>query len=164
MALTTIVVRWSGPFSLEEICGSKEGGGLYLLAGKQKYERQVQIQYCGMTQGRFCDRINSRHHKLDRIRPDTLTMWLGTVSYPKRYQRRHLAIAEHCLVSYQATALNDVKRYYPREPVCLISQWHTRTGQPRRNRPAILRDFDDVMWWDTERWRSGRLRVWREGE
>jgi hypothetical protein len=95
-----------------------------LAGGRQKYERHDQIQYCGITERRFCDRINSRHHKLDRIRPETLTVWLGTIAYSVRFRRRHLEIAEHCLVAYQPTAPNDTKHYYTTEPVCLISQWH----------------------------------------
>jgi hypothetical protein len=152
------------PFSLDEVCESKEGLGLYLLTGKRKYERQEQIQYCGITEGLFCNRINAKHHKLDQIRSGTLAVWLGTVIYPRRFQRRHLEIGEHCIVSFWDMALNHTKKYYPPHPVCFISQWHTRTVRPRMNRPAILKDLPDVMWWDLERWRSGRLRVWRAGE
>jgi hypothetical protein len=165
MTLTTVVVRWTGPFSFDEVCASEKRNGLYLLTGKQKYERREEIQYCGITEGRFCDRINAKHHKLDQIRSDTLAVWFGTVIYPRRSQRRHLEIAEHCIVSFWDMPLNEKKKYYPRRyPVCFISQWHTRTDQPRTNRPAILKGFPDVMWWDLDRWRSGRLRVWHPGE
>jgi hypothetical protein len=164
MILTTIVVRWRGPSSFEEICESEEGGGLYLLTGKRKYERQEQIQYCGITKRLFCGRINAKHHKLGQIRSDTLAVWLGSIIYPRRVERRHLEIAEHCIISFWDTALNQTKKYYPQHPICFISQWHTSDGRPRMNRPAILKDFPDVMWWDLERWRSGKLRVWRAGE
>ena len=164
MNLTTIVLRWTGPFSLEQVWGSQEGKGLYLLTGRRKYKRREQIQYCGITERPFCDRINTKHHKLAQIRDDTLGIWLGTIIYPRRFQRRHLEIAEHCIVSFWDMALNDTKKYYPPHPVCFISQWHTPDDRPRVNRPAILKDFPDVMWWDLERWRSGKLRVWHAGE
>jgi hypothetical protein len=164
MTLTTVIVKWTGPLSYEEVCHSEDKNGLYLLVGKQKYEREDDVQYCGITEGFFCDRINSKHHKLDLIRRDTLSIWLGTVAFPRRFDRRHLEIAEHCLISFWSMAMNERKMYYPRRPVCFISQWQSPAGRVRLKRPAVLREFPDVMWWDLERWRSGTLRVWRPGE
>lgn len=78
--------------------------------------------------------------------------------------RQHLELAEHCIISYLDTVLNNKKLYYSPEPVCVISQWGTRDDRPRARRPAVLGRFPDVMWWDTSRWRSGRLRVWGEDD
>ena len=165
MTLTTVIIRWTGPMSLDDIWESEERNGLYLLAGKKKHERRDEIQYCGITEGFFCDRINSKHHKLGLIRPDTLSLWLGKVIYPRRFQRKHLEIAEHCVVSWWQPELNESKSaYYPRRPICFISQWYSREGHPRMNRPPVLQDFPDVLWWDQERWRTGRLRVWQPEE
>ena len=165
MALTTVIIRWTGPMSLDDIWESEERNGLYLLAGKKKYERREEIQYCGITEGFFCDRINSKHHKLGLIRPETLSVWLGKVIYPRRFQKKHLEIAEHCVVSWWQPELNESKTaYYPGRPICFISQWYSREGRPRMNRPPVLRGFPDVLWWDQERWRTGRLRVWQPEE
>ena len=159
MSLTTVIVRWTGPLSLDEVC-EFEGNGLYLLTGKQRYERQEQIQYCGITERRFCERINSMHPKLPLIREDSFSVWLGHIEYPRLFKRRHLEHAEHCFVSFWQPALNDKKRVWnPELPICFISQWFYRDGRPRRNRPSIIRDLPDVLWWDTDRWRTGQLRV-----
>ena len=67
-------------------------------------------------------------------------------------------------MSFWDIPLNDTKLYYPRRPVCAVFQWHFPAGTARMKRLAILKRFPDVMWWDLERWRFGRLRVWQRGE
>lgn len=166
MSLKTIIVQWTGPFTLEEVCESEGGNGIYLLTGKRKYERSEQIQYCGITEGEFCYRINkAQHHKLNEIREETLSIWLGEVVYPKKFKRSHLELAEHCFVYWWQPNLNESKTAYcPNNPVCFISQWFTKDGEARLNCPPIVKDLPDVLWWDEEQWRSGRLKVWPKGE
>ena len=161
MELTTIIVRWTGPHDLGDLAGSDACNGLYLLTGRRKYQRSDQIQYCGITEGRFCDRLTARHHTLTQIRPNTLSIWLGVPVYPSRFTRDHLEIAEHCFVYFWRPDLNDRKSvYHPKRPICFISQWYTRDGAPRFNRPPIVRSLPDVLWWDQERqWRTGKLVV-----
>jgi len=63
----TIIVNWKGPFTYDEIQENPEmGNGLYLAAGKQKYERESLIQYCGITEGSFARRFKD-HHKIPQI-------------------------------------------------------------------------------------------------
>ena len=160
MPLTTVVVHWRGPLGIADVAKSGTGNGIYLLTGKQRYQWYTQIQYCGITEGPFAQRISSKHHKLSHIRKDTIGVWLGQIDYPQAFDRSHLEIAEHCFVSFWQPDLNVSKSvYYPRNPICLISQWFTPDGEPRRRRPSIIRNLPDVMWWDKERWRTGRLRV-----
>ena len=85
MNLTTVVVRWTGPVLQSDVWESEEGNGLYLLVGNRKFQRSERVQYCGITAGFFCDRINAKHHKLKLIRSDTLSIWLGRVVYPRRF-------------------------------------------------------------------------------
>lgn len=160
MTLTTVVIHWTGPHSFWQVSQSENGDGIYLLVGKQKYERQEQIQYCGITQRQFRDRINGKHPALTKIKRDTLSIWLGEVVYPTQFDRSHLEIAESCLVSFWQPSLNELKRAYcPVRPICLVSQWFNRDGRPRLSRPPILRDLPDILWWDQERWRTGKLKV-----
>lgn len=160
MDLVTVIIRWEGPFSFDDVCRSEARCGIYLLTGKRKYERHEQIQYCGITEGLFCNRINSRHTKLSLIREETLGIWLGQITYPLTHERNHLERAESCFVSFWQPELNEKKRaYYPALSICFISHWFTRAGKPRKNRPAIIRDLPDVLWWDQENWRIGNLRV-----
>jgi len=160
MDLTTVIVHWSGPHSLSQVCHSENANGIYLLVGKRKYERREQIQYCGITEGKFCHHINKKHHKLDSIRSDTLSIWLGQIIYPAEFDRSYLELAESCFDSFWQPNLNVSKmRYYPSRSVCFISQWFTREGQPRLIRPPLMHDLPDVLWWDRERWRTGVLKV-----
>lgn len=160
MSLTTVIVSWSGPYLLDEVKKSDRGDGLYLLVGRRQRERTSQILYCGITQKKFHERVNEHHHKISEIRPESLRIWLGEIAYPATYERALLEKAESCFVSFWQTPLNTRKRvYYPSSAVCFISQWRTRVGRARRNRPTLLGDLPDVLWWDQERCRIGRLRV-----
>jgi hypothetical protein len=160
MSLKTVVVQWTGNYSYEQVCDSDKSDGVYLLVGKRKYERDNQIQYCGITEDYFRNRINDKHHKLSQIKPDTLSIWLGEILYPDIFDRKLLELAEHCFVSFWLPPLNDRKTiYYPSDSICFISQWTNREGQPYLRRPSIVRDLPDVLWWDEERWRTGTLKV-----
>lgn len=163
MPLTTAIVRWTGGFSHEQICNSDKRNGIYLLTGKTRYEREKQIQYCGITEDYFCNRINDKHHKLEQIRQDTLSIWLGEIIYPQNFERNLLELAEHCFVSFWQPPLNERKTiYYPRDSICFISQWFNRKNQAFMRRPGILKSLPDVLWWDEKRWRTGKLSVWYE--
>jgi serine kinase of HPr protein (carbohydrate metabolism regulator) len=63
MSLTTAIIKWTGAFSYDEVCNSERRKGIYLLTGKLKFERRNQIQYCGITEDYFCNRINDKHHR-----------------------------------------------------------------------------------------------------
>jgi hypothetical protein len=122
MELTTIIVRWTGPHAFGQLVDADACNGLYLLAGRRKYQRTTQIQYCGITERRFCERLTSRHHRLSEIRRDTLAIWIGTPVYPAQFTRDHLEIAEHCFVYFWQPDLNERKSaYHPKRPICFIS-------------------------------------------
>ncbi|HEX9928078.1 MAG TPA: hypothetical protein VGB02_06055 [Pyrinomonadaceae bacterium] len=169
MSLTTVIIRWEGGFSREQICELDRKNGIYLLTGKARYERQNQIQYCGITEDYFYKRINDKHHKLSQIRDDTLSIWLGEIIYPKVFDRDLLELAEHCFVSFcwsiWQVSLNERKTTRPpRHSICFISQWFNRKAKPLMRRPTVMKILPDVLWWDEKRWRSGKLKVWNEGE
>lgn len=163
MSLTAAIVRWTGGFSYEQVCNSEKGNGIYLLTGKRKYERQNHIQYCGITEGDFCNRINKQHHKLSEIKDETLSIWLGEIIYPQKFDRNLLELAEHCFIYFWQPTLNDRKTIRrPHNPICFISQWFNQNNEPRLNRPPIMKTLPDVLWWDENRWRTGKLSVWNE--
>ncbi|GAB2732073.1 hypothetical protein GCM10027019_09290 [Melaminivora jejuensis] len=154
----TIRVNWRGPFSLEEVCETDLGGGLYLLTGKRPYERNEQIQYCGITEGFFRSRLK-QHHKLPQIKKD-LRIWLGQVVYPEQVTRTHLELAEAIIVYFWQPNLNERKRIQPPRPTVIISQWLRRDGSPRFNQLSIYSDLHDVICWDGVLWRTGNLKVY----
>jgi len=160
MSLTTAIVKWTGAFSNNQVCNSTKSNGIYLLTGKLKYERYNQIQYCGITEDYFCNRINEKHHKLSQIKSDTLLIWLGEIVYPAKFERSLLELAEHCFVSFWQPPLNDRKTIYnPRSSICFISEWYKSEEQLYFRRPSILKDLPDVLWWNEEHWRTGKLMV-----
>ncbi|MBV9469844.1 MAG: hypothetical protein JO316_20295 [Abitibacteriaceae bacterium] len=161
MSLKTIIIRWHGPHSLEQIKTSDRWNGLYMLAGRRKYQREEQMQYCGITEGYFCDRLNSRHHKMKQIKHE-LSIWLGEVAYPTKFNRSHLELAEQCIIYFWQLKLNERKIIKPPQSVCVVSHWFTRSGNTRLNRLAIYKDLPDVLSWDEKRWRTGNLYVWGE--
>jgi hypothetical protein len=86
------------------------------------------------------------------------TVWLGQIEYPRRFNRKHLELAEGCLIYFWGPNLNRSKLVTPPELVCLISRWLKPDGEARKNRLAIYRELPDVIWWDDEYWRTGNLR------
>jgi hypothetical protein len=157
VALRTIVIGWRGPFTSEEVRSSDLGNGLYLLDGRRRYERRDYIQYFGITEGSYHERLNRRHHKMGQITRNR-TVWLGQIEYPGRFTRKHLELAEGCLIYFWGLGLNEKKLVTPSDPVCLISRWLKPDGGARKNRLAIYRELPDVIWWDGEYWRTGNLR------
>lgn len=157
MSQTTIVIHWRGPYrTLAELDG---GNGLYLLTGRCKGDHQEWIQYCGITEGLYYNRLY-RHHKIEYINDGDLGIWLGQVIYPQDPSRYYLAMAEKILVYFWQPQLNERLRYYPPEPTNLISQWFHRDGRPRFRQLEIYRDLSDVICWDGEYWRTGNLKVY----
>ncbi len=159
--MRTVIVRWTGAYSYEQVINSNKSKGFYLLIGKRKYEREEGILYCGITEGKFCNRISHRHHKLSYIRRNTLSIWIGEVFYPTTFDRYLLELGEHCFVSFWQPPLNDRKTiYYPQDSICFISHWYRKNGQPFLRRPSIVKNLPDTLWWDKRLWRTGKLKIW----
>ena len=157
----TIIINWKGPFTYDEIQENPEmGNGLYLAAGKQKYERENSIQYCGITEGSFARRFKD-HHKIPQITREQ-EFWLGEVSVPEKATRHYLEIAETLIIYFWQPALNERKKYTPPKPTTVISYWLKKDGTPRRKQMSIYKDLDDVLSWDGEYWRTGNLSVYED--
>jgi len=158
--MITVVVKWKGPYEWEDVCKSESRNGIYLITGKQPRQRKERIQYCGITENKFSARLRQKGHAREAIRSATLEIWLGEIVYPDEFDKSHLGIAEHCFVSFWQPPLNrNLIRYVPSQAVCLISEWFFPDDSARRERPDIIADLPDVLWWDEERWRTGQLDV-----
>lgn len=66
---------------------------------------------------------------------------MGQIEYPRRFDRRHLELAEGCLIYFWGPNLNREKLVTPPEPVCLISRWLRPDGEARKNRLAIYKEL-----------------------
>lgn len=158
---TTVIVDWRGPYSYSEIEENSEwGNGLYLATGKLKYGREAEIQYCGITEGRFIRRFKY-HHKVKEINREQC-FWLGEIVYPTEASRHFLEIAESIIIYFWQPALNERKKLYVPKPITLVSKWFKKDGSPRRRQHTMCKYLDDVISWDGGLWRSGNLQVWEE--
>jgi hypothetical protein len=163
MSLKTIIVRWEGPHTFESIESSDLGNGLYFLSGRRRYERSDQIQYFGITtRDKYRDSIKYDHQALGHIREDTLRIWLGQIEYPRRFNVDHLKLAEACLIYFWQPNLNRIGKLWPSKPVCLVSRWTKLDGSVRKKRESVYKELRDVLWWDSEYWRTGNLTLWQD--
>ena len=68
--MKTIILKWYGPYNRDEVYQlGNFGNGVYLFTGKKSYQRASEIQYCGITEDSYHNRLK-QHHKLDRIKKD----------------------------------------------------------------------------------------------
>jgi hypothetical protein len=161
MKIETIVIKWHGPYTMQEVKDSGSGNGLYLLTGRLKYQRDDQIQYCGITEGLFCKRLSPRHPVLADITKN-LSVWFGEIAYPCKFSRRHLELAEHCIIHFLWPPCNKSKLHKSPLPAWIISEWFNPKGEARVNRLATYRDLPEVLWWNDECWKTANLKVaWR---
>jgi len=157
----TVIVDWKGPYSVEQVSKNAQwGNGLYMFAGKRKYKKTNEIQYCGITEGSFTGRF-AQHHKLHEINRD-LQIWLGSASYPQNASRHYLEMAEAIIVYFWQPALNEKKTVHAPKPVSVISRWFKQDGLPRMRQHPICKSIDDVLSWDGRLWRTGNLSVWED--
>ncbi|WP_029147844.1 hypothetical protein [Methylophilus sp. 5] len=158
----TIIIRWKDPFTHKEVLKSEDGNGLYLLAGIQKHKQLNEIQYCGITEGKFRTRLNENtHHKLPKIWRE-LNIWLGEIQYPLEHTRTHLEVAETVIVYFWQPDLNNRKKFRLPRPTTLISQWYKKDGSPRVRQHSLSKDLPDVLSWDGHHWRTGNLSVYED--
>lgn len=118
---TTLIINWKGPYSYDDITNNPElRNGLYLAAGKQKYERgDNSIQYCGITEGNFSLRFRN-HHKLPLITREQ-EFWLGTVAVPANASRYYLEMAEALIIYFWQPSLNEKKKISPPKSTTVIN-------------------------------------------
>jgi hypothetical protein len=156
--MKTIILRWYGAYEYDEIWKVGDwGNGIYLITGKKVYERASKIQYCGITERSFKDRLRS-HHKTSQVTRD-LKFWLSEVEYPKRFNRGMLEMAEKIIIYAWQYQLNERKKVMPPQPTTIINYWFKKDDLPRFNQLEIYRHFSDVLSWDGAHWRTGNLKV-----
>jgi len=158
--MKNIVLNWYGPYTDETIESEKEfGNGLYLITGKQPYEREDSIQYCGITENSFYTRFSNHHKKGKVVR--NREYWLSEVEYPKA-NKNTLETAEKIIIYFWQPSLNERKKISIPEPTSVMNKWFTVDGKPRINQKRIYKDLSDVISWDGEYWRTGNLNVYSE--
>lgn len=156
-----IKIHWHGPYTIDNVKDSKPYSGIYLFAGKRKYQREAEIQYCGITENAFYRRF-ADHHKINLVTREC-EIWLGEAVYPEQLSREHLEAAEALIIYFWQPELNDKKRANPpTNAITVISHWLKRDGKPRMKQKAIYKNLDDVLCWDGKYWRTGNLDIYTD--
>ena len=157
-----IIVHWTGPFSFDELDSRGEAKVLYLATGRTPFQRNDQIQYCGITERTIAIRMR-RHPKLALITKNP-RIWVGRLAHPHRSSRADLEATESMVVYLWGPPLNERKKMHPPRRCIVVSHWFYPDGRPRQRKRKILRDLYDVMCWDGEFWRTSNLRRWADSE
>jgi len=157
----TIILHWKGPFSCEELEKKSDlRRGVYLATGKLRNKQTKNIQYCGITEGSFWTRIKN-HHKVHQINRNQ-EFWLAEVTYPRRFSRSLLELAESIIIYFWQPELNERKKVYQPLPLTLVNHWFKKDGKPRLIQHTMCKELEDVLCWDGELWRTGNLGVWED--
>ena len=169
--MKTYYVNWHGPYTYKSICDDAHclaekpedlsENGLYVFLGKKKYAHTKYLQYIGITEGSFKLRL-LQHHKVDLINRE-LSIWLGKIVVPKRYNRDALEAVEHMIAYFAQPQMNEKKTCTPPKIDCtVISRFYFATSDTLRKKiPMLLQNIRDVIIWDQKNWRlhySDRLR------
>jgi hypothetical protein len=157
--MKSFVVHWCGPYHIPNIDYSFGKKGIYLYCGKAKYQRELNIVYCGITEQHFRDRFR-QHPQIPNIKD--LKVWIGQIDYPERSNRSHLELIEAAIIYYYHPKLNIQKKVSYPEPITLVSHWFKADETPRLIQPTITSALPDVICWDGEYWRTANLKVEKE--
>ncbi|WP_373777126.1 hypothetical protein [Glaesserella sp.] len=165
MQHTFTLIHWFGPFTLDEVINSDWGRekGLYIATGKTKGSRSdSSIQYCGITDRPYSNRFKN-HDTLPNITRE-LQIWLGDVvvsPYPSRNSTK-LKEPERLLTYYldfELNLLNKKNLNSKPEIGTLVNYWFKKDRTLRARKPIEMNDLPDVISWDGEVFRSGKLSI-----
>ena len=164
------LIHWFGPFELSEVVESDWGKkkGLYLFTGKQKDDRESQIQYCGFAAQSYRSRLSS-HHKYWKIESER-EVWLGLIEstpYPHMSGAylAYLKEPERLLTYYLQAPLNEKNRVLQPRPMTVINYWFTKNKEPRINQVHVAQQgMHGVVSWDGKQWHLGDLKIVLDGE
>ncbi|WP_075882049.1 hypothetical protein [Vreelandella massiliensis] len=131
MKALTAIIDWFGPYTLEqvrEVTKFDFDDGLYVLIGKQPFQRKSWIQYIGIAKS-LKTRLTSQHPAVGHI-PRDLEIWLGEVASPRTPGRKMkvtdnmLDLAEWSHAYYLQLPLNKNKRKTPPfRPITTYNRW-----------------------------------------
>lgn len=164
------VLEWYGPYdSIDAILDdeSTEDGSIYLITGKERYERGGEhIKYVGITERDPAKRLSEPDHQVKQERLFYKKYWVGRFSRSSnRNSRSHAELIEtlfvHFLSLEGARLINDKKiKKIPDTPLAVINRWVLKSqGCHRVNKPSRLSEMPDVLLFDGEEyWGSEKLR------
>ena len=157
--MNTYIIKWRGPFNDNELLNNDESHGLYLITGFQKYKRTENIQYCGITERKFFQRLNDVEHKKGLV-PRERQFWLGKIISNSEVMRSDLEKVESLIIYFLQIELNVLKKVNAPKPTAIINRWYDKEGNLRKNIRHEAQKLEDVIMWDGELWHfSNRLKI-----
>ena len=84
-------------------------------------DKTDQIKYCGITERSYYQRISENPKLYDarnECKVSDVSIWCGTIEFPKRFKRDHLETAEKMIVRFLRPKYNERKIVSPPNPTC----------------------------------------------
>ncbi len=154
MAITTIVITWTGPYRFNEAC-ALTGPGLYLVFGRNRFGKtpaKRKLLYYGISQNRRGVGRRISQHEGESYEHRDNRWWIGRIKQPVRPTRHHFEAAEGMLIYFEEPEHNVKKAYTPPpRDVLIVNKWYDRDGEVRMRRTGVMMEISDVMLWDIER-------------
>lgn len=164
------VLEWRGPYnSLDELYADSStiDGAIYLITGKEKYERGSEhIKYVGITERDPAVRLSDRDHKEKQAKIQRKKYWVGSFSKTSnRNTRAHAELIETLFIHYlfiqDVRIINkDKLKKKPSVPLTVLNRWILKCEECHKvNKSSRLADLPDVLLYDGEEyWGSEKLK------
>lgn len=159
------IVNWYGPYNDENLKSNEVSLGLYLMTGKQKHDRLLDIKYCGITKRLVHKRILYSHHKKELITRDR-QYWIGKVTSMSKITRKDLELIEDLIIYFWQPKLNDKKKHKLPSPTVILNRWFNIKGELRHKTKYEGQKLNDVIYWDNQYWHLSKslkaMENWKE--
>ena len=153
------VLEWYGPYeSIEDIWNDSgtEDCSIYLITGKEKYERgQEHIKYVGITERYPAKRLSDKDHREKQQLISYKKYWVGRFSRSShKNSRLNAELIENLFVHYLYISgeriINDKKlKKVPEVPLTVVNRWLLKNNDLHRvNKPNRLSSLPDVLLFD----------------
>lgn len=155
------VIEWKGPYyCIEDIKEEDFQNSFYLISGLQKSQRgESRVQYCGISYLRSVfSRLHDKKHKHEIVKRDK-QFWIGKFSDKRLNTKDNIELAEHLIIYYWGTELNEKKtKTLPKEPVSIINIWKKTSGEFWLRRDYPVQYIDGVILYDGDSfWRAKKF-------
>ena len=175
--MRTYLVDWYGPFSDEEVATRSlrkvldwpelAENGLYIIIGKQKYQKKCRVQYVGISKNTFSQRFANHHVK--SIVEREVSIWIGKIDAQDEALRSELELVEHVLLHFSGdTQLNNRKiNSKPSRSCLVVSRFWDKEGTSLDMPDQCFEAIPAVLVWDKDAETlhyAERLNILSQGE
>lgn len=151
MTETAVILDWHGPFksfrsARREILNRGWTDGLYFVHGRHRPFPvfDPHFQYIGESGSLVCRLDQDTHHKLPRISPIGVRIWIGILSNrqappPPGGPPLEIKLAEEALIYYLPCRLNEKgANTLPDKPIVIRNRW---VSEKHKTAPRLLRKY-----------------------